>query len=200
MMLVSSMSTRSPAQRRISAVWISAVASACAMALLLACLLGTTLATAAPAISGTQAVQSESSRPGASATLQQCLTTGTQTERSATFAGEMSAIPGSARMEMRIDVLERMPDDLAYHMVTAPGLGVWRSSAPGVKAYTYLKQVTNLSAPAFYRGEVRFRWLNAKGHLLKVAVLRTRRCEQPAPAPAETETSLTGSGNPAGTG
>ena len=119
-------------------------------------------------------------KPSASATLEQCVTAVNQTERSATFAGEMTAIAGSARMEMRIDVLERMPEQIRFHAVSAPGLGVWRSSSQGVKVYKYLKQVTNLSAPAFYRGAVRFRWLNARGRLMKAVELRTARCQQPA--------------------
>jgi hypothetical protein len=113
------------------------------------------------------------------ATLEQCLTAVAQSERAATFAGEMSAVPGTARMEIRIEVLERAPGEASYHLVTAPGLGVWRMSAPGVKVFKYLKQVTNLSAPAFYRGSVRFRWLAAHGRVLASAQLRTRRCEQP---------------------
>jgi hypothetical protein len=121
------------------------------------------------------------SKPVVSATLQECLTTGSQDERSATFAGEMNVVAGTSKMEMRIDVLERLPGEANYHAVSAPGLGVWRSSAPGVKVYKYLKQVTNLSAPAFYRAAVRFRWLNAKGRLIFATELHTPRCEQPAP-------------------
>ena len=75
----------------------------------------------------------------------------------------MTAIPGTARMAMRIDVQERMPGEALFHTVSAPGLGVWRGSDPKVKVYKYLKQVTNLSSPASYRALVRFRWLNAKG-------------------------------------
>ena len=63
----------------------------------------------------------------------------------------MTAVPGTAKMEMRIDVLERAPTETAFHAVTAAGLGVWRTAAPGVKTYRYLKQVTNLAAPAYYR-------------------------------------------------
>ena len=59
------------------------------------------------------------------------MTSGEQAERSATFAGEMTAIPGTAKMEMRIDVLERMPDEAVFHTVSAPGLGVWRWPRPG---------------------------------------------------------------------
>ena len=38
-----------------------------------------------------------------------------QTERSATFAGEMTAIPGTARMAMRIDMQERLPGEALFH-------------------------------------------------------------------------------------
>jgi hypothetical protein len=121
----------------------------------------------------------------ASATLEGCVTSAEQAERSATFAGEMTAIAGSAKMEMRIDVLERLPGELEFHLVTAPGLGVWRWAAPGVKTYRYLKQVTNLTAPADYRALVHFRWLSSKGKTLKILQLRTPRCSQTAPAPSE---------------
>ncbi len=78
-------------------------------------------------------------------------------------------------MEMRIDV-RRAPArrTRAFTPFTAPGLGVWRSSGAGRQDPTsYLKQVTNLSAPAYYRARVRFRWLNAKGRLIKAPELRT---------------------------
>ena len=45
-----------------------------------------------------------------------------------------------------------------------------------MKTYRYLKEVTNLAAPAYYRGAVRFRWVNAKGKLVKSYELRTPRC------------------------
>ncbi len=120
---------------------------------------------------------------GASATLEQCVTAATQAERSATFSGEMTAIPGTARMAMRIDVQERMPGEALFHTISAPGLGVWRSSDPGVKIYKYLKQVTNLSSPAFYRAMVRFHWLNARSRLIRRMERLTPRCVQLAPVP-----------------
>ncbi len=128
----------------------------------------------------------------ASATLESCVESVEQSERSAIFVGEMSVIPGAAKMEMRIDVLERAPGEEAFRPLSAPGLGVWRWAAPGVKTYRYLKQVTNLAAPASYRAAVRFRWLNAKGKLVKTSELKTQRCFQsplksgsPEPPPAE---------------
>jgi hypothetical protein len=164
--------------------------------LALVCVLGgPSLALAPAAIAGTAP---------ASATLQQCATaTIPQTERAASFAGEMTAIPGTARMEIRVELEERTAGELLYRTVAATGLGVWHSSAAGVKIFTHIQQVTNLSAPAFYRGVLRFRWLSARGRLLKAAVLRTASCEQPAPpaeAPGATGASPSGSTGTGSTG
>jgi hypothetical protein len=142
------------------------------------------------------ATRSPSGQPGVaappveeSATLEQCVTSVVQAERSATFTGEMKAIAGTARMAMRIDVQQRLPGEALFHTVSAPGLGVWRSSDPKVKVYKYLKQVTNLSARAVYRGLVRFRWLNARGHVIKHAERFTPKCAQPAAPPSQPSSS-----------
>jgi hypothetical protein len=119
-----------------------------------------------------------------SATLAQCVTAVLQSERAATFSGEMTVIPGSAHMSMRIDVQERLPGEARFHTVSAPGLSVWRGSEAGVRTYRYVKQVTNLSAPAFYRASVSFRWLTAKGHLIRHLERRTAACAQPPAPPA----------------
>jgi hypothetical protein len=123
------------------------------------------------------------SAPPASATLEDCETSSVQAERSATFAGEMTAVAGTVRMAMRIDLEERTPEQSLYHTVSAPGLGIWRLSDPRVKIYKYLKQVTNLSAPAVYRAVIRFRWLAPRGRVLKRVQRYTGRCTQLAPPP-----------------
>jgi hypothetical protein len=118
--------------------------------------------------------------PGSpSATLEQCVTSSTQAERFATFLTEMTATPGTGRMSIRIELQERIPGEATFRNVAAPGLGVWRAAAPGVKVYRYIKQVTNLSAPAVYRAAVRFRWLNTKGKLIRGIERRTPVCVQP---------------------
>ena len=138
-----------------------------------------------------------SNPPPASAVLEECLTSPVQAERSATFAGEMTALAGTVRMAMRIDVEERMPEETTYHTVSAPGLGVWRLSDARVKIYKYLKQVTNLSAPAVYRAVVRFRWLAPRGRVLKRGQRYTGGCTQPAPpAPAGAEAGQAGASTP----
>lgn len=123
---------------------------------------------------------------GAVATLEQCVATGEQADRSATFSGEMTAIAGTARMAMRIEVQERLPGEELFRTVSAPGLGVWRGSSSGVKIYQYVKQVTNLSSPATYRALIRFHWFNDRGYVTKRAERHTTMCTQPASVPSPT--------------
>jgi hypothetical protein len=149
-------------------------------------------ASAAPQVDWTPLAAQTDAAGNAAATVEQCITTGEQADRSATFAGEMTATAGTARMAMRIEVQERLPGEELFHTVSAPGLGVWRGSAPGVKIYQYVKQVTNLSSPAIYRGLIRFHWLNGSGYVIRRAERHTVPCMQPAPAPAPTTPAVPG--------
>jgi hypothetical protein len=116
-----------------------------------------------------------------SATLEQCVPASDHLERSLTVTGEIVGGTGTAKMGMRVELQQRTSDVEPFRTIVAPGLGVWRYSEPGVKIYKYVKQITNLAAPASYRAVVRFRWLGAHGRALKRAELRTATCEQPAP-------------------
>jgi hypothetical protein len=114
-----------------------------------------------------------------SVTLEQCVTSTVQAERSATFTAQMTATGATQRMGMRLELQQRRRGETEFHTVLAPGFGIWRASEPGVKIYKYVKQVTNLAAPAAYRAIVRFRWLGERGRALKRAELHTPRCVQP---------------------
>ncbi len=116
---------------------------------------------------------------GYAATLEQCATSTVQAERSATFTAQMTATSATQRMAMRIELEQRLRGEPSYHTITAPGLGVWQRSEAGVQIYKYVKQVTNLQAPAAYRAIVRFRWVGDKGRVLKRAEIRTPHCLQP---------------------
>jgi hypothetical protein len=161
------------ARRRSPAAVVAAGAAACLL-----------VGAGSAGAQGDSLVQTPPAATGVTATLEQCVTSVVQSERSATFTGEMTALPGTVKMSMRIDVEERGPEDLEFHAVSGQGIGVWRSSEPKVKVYKYLRQVTNLSSPAAYRALVHFRWINARGHVLRRAERVTTRCLQPA-APSE---------------
>ena len=152
-------------------------------ALLMACVLTALVCVgAASAIGGVRRVVTPIP-PGYSVTLEQCVTSTAQIERSATFVAQMVATAATQRMALRFELQERMRGETDFHTVIAPGLGVWQRSEPGVKIYKYVKQVTNLMAPAAYRAVVRFRWLGEKGRVFKRAELHTQKCVQPTLAP-----------------
>jgi len=192
---------RSIASRRVSARWRVRLCALLACAGALASLVATQASADGTPIGGFRASQvtAPAGAGGVSATLEECVTAVTQSERAATFSGEMTAIPGTVRMSMRIDVEERVPGEAAFHAVTASGLGVWRSADPKVKTYKYLKQVTNLSSPASYRGFVQFRWVGDKGHAIKRAERMTARCVQPA-SPVEAPSTAPEGGSTPGVG
>jgi hypothetical protein len=125
-----------------------------------------------------------------SVTVERCVNSGVQAERSATFVAQMVATAPTQKMAMKINLEQRLRSEPEYHVVPAPGFGVWRPSEPGVRIYKYVKQVTNLTAPVVYRVDVRFRWVGDKGKVIKRADLHSSRCFQPTltppvrPAPA----------------
>lgn len=130
---------------------------------------------------------------GYSAALEQCVTSTVQSERSATFAAQMVATGATQRMEIKIELQQRMRGEAEYHTIVAPNLGIWRGSEPGVKIDKYVQQVTDLAAPASYRALVQFRWLSDKGRVLKRAELHTSHCLQPTLAGQVTQTSASAS-------
>jgi hypothetical protein len=143
--------------------------------------------TQGPAVLAGAATTGQGSTAGTfSATLEQCVTSSVQTERSATFIGEMTAMSGPGRMSIRIELQERVPGEAGFRNVSAPGLGVWRAASSGVKVYRYIKQVTDLAAPAVYRAAVRFRWLNTRGKLIRSVERHTATCVQPVPVASTT--------------
>ncbi len=101
---------------------------------------------------------------GYSAAIEQCVTSTVQAERSATFTAQMTATDrdpedGDAdRTAAASARRKRIPHDCR-----PPASASGAARNPGVKIYKYVKQVTNLDAPAAYRALVRFRWLGEQG-------------------------------------
>ena len=125
--------------------------------------------------------------PALSATVEQCVTAAAQADRSVTFTGQMETVPGAHRMAMEITVLERAPDEASFHTLTAAGPPTWERSEAGVRVYKYVRQVTDLPAPAAFRAVVEYRWMNERGQVIRHDIRRTTVCrelqERPKPEP-----------------
>src|SRR5687768_1065893 len=92
-----------------------------------------------------------------------CVSALETSERHATFAGDMRAVPGTARMQMRFTLMARINRRDGWARVAGGRLGTWVTSYPGKVRYVYDKRVAGLLAPADYRVRVRFRWVDADG-------------------------------------
>lgn len=120
--------------------------------------------------------------PAVSANVEQCVTATTQSGRSVTFTGQMETLSGAHRMAMEIVVQEHDPGETGFHTLAAAGPATWQRSEVGLKIYKYVRQVTDLPAPATFRALVQYRWLDERDHLLRTTSRRTPICRQPAAA------------------
>ena len=129
-------------------------------------------------------------RSAAKALLTSCERGPTDLDRAAVFEGQMRALRRTARMQMRFTLQARGPDTTRWSAIAAPGFGSWVSSAPGTSRYVYTKRVEGLLAPAEYRVQLRFRWLNAAGRSIATTRRNSRLCRQPDPRPNLVVSSL----------
>jgi CARDB protein len=118
-----------------------------------------------------------------SATLTACHTDALAANRYAIFASQMTSVTGTVTMAVNFQLEERKGTGVAFVPVSAPGFGVWVSSAPGVGIYTYDHEVTALPAPAAFRVSVRARWFDRHHHVIRRDALVSPVCVQPLLAP-----------------
>ena len=136
------------------------------------------------------AVPAAQARPPARAVVIACERSLEETERAGVFEGQMRTVAGASRMQMRFTLQASTPERRRFTRVEAPGFGTWFTSASGTSRYLYTKRVVNLLAPASYRVQVRFRWLDAAGAVVERARRHSGRCVQPDPRADLTVRSL----------
>jgi len=144
-----------------------------------------TAAALAAAVFGTVAGQAATPRAAAtltSAKVVECNRGATADERLATFRAAMAKVKGTRRMSVRLTLEESVAGG-RYRTVAAPGLGVWRKSRKGVRAFAYRQRVKALAEGSAYRVKVQYRWHGRKGAVLKTSQRRSRSCRQTDPLP-----------------
>ena len=100
------------------------------------------------------------------------------TQRSVTFEGRMRPIAGTVTMQLRFVLQAQTPGDPRWRHVTAPGFDRWLSLRARRAALHVRQDGQSLLAPASYRATVRFRWLDADGHVLDQDEASRRVCRQ----------------------
>ncbi len=112
-----------------------------------------------------------------SAKLVTCQSSPDPQARLLTVRAGLRAAPRFKRLGLRFDLYSRSGPG-AYHRVSGDGLSTWTYSDRGVGGYLVRKTVNNLPTPATYRMVVRFRWLDSRGRVRRVAQKVTGRCVQ----------------------
>jgi len=93
------------------------------------------------------------------------------------YSAQMRAVPGTARMSLRIRLFAKSGDGEFEH-VPAEGLGIWRKSRLDASAFRYKQRVRGLHQGAAYRVVVHYRWLDANGELLQTTRRRSETCSR----------------------
>jgi hypothetical protein len=142
-----------------------------------------TTAAAAPATAAVTATSPTGATQTLSATLTSCHNDPLPANRYAIFASQMTSVTGTITMAVNFQLEERKATAGPFVPVSAPGFGVWVSSAPGVGIYTYDHEVTALPAPAAFRVSVRARWFDRHHRVIRRDALVSPVCLQPLLTP-----------------
>ena len=101
-----------------------------------------------------------------------------RSDHTASFYARVRRVKGAERMGMRFTLLERMGEGAPLKPRRVPGLGRWRKSRPGRRAFGVRQRVRNLVEGSAYRMRVSFRWYDADGEVIKRTRRRSRVCRQ----------------------
>jgi hypothetical protein len=144
----------------------------------------TLLALAAVAAPGASAAT-----PASSVHVTGCQTGSDAAHRLATYHAQMRAVPGTARMSIRFQLIQRVPGGPAQQ-VGDSSFSTWHRSRLGVKKFGYSQTVNGLQVGALYRSAVHFRWLDASGRVIRRAKLTSGSCAENGDLPNLTVTAV----------
>jgi hypothetical protein len=101
-------------------------------------------------------------------------------DRAATFYARMDSEPGAAKLQIRIQLLQRLGRD-TWSKLDVPALRLWHTSQAGVKRFGWKQTVDALRIGGAYKARVQYRWLTPTGTVLDSATRETPVCRGPLP-------------------
>jgi hypothetical protein len=123
-----------------------------------------------------------------------CQTAKMPAQRAMSITAVMGHVDGTAKLQMRFQLVKRSKRHGAWTAVTAPGLKSWitpRDPTLGTRAgdtWIVKHPVVGLAAPEYYRIKVAFRWLDSQGQVISSAYRHSQVCFQPQLQPDLTMT------------
>src|SRR4051794_7049232 len=105
----------------------------------------------------------------------------TSDNRTATFYGRMDTIPAASKMQIRLQLFERLGRDETWNRLDVPALRQWHSSQAGVKRFGWKQTVDALRLGGAYKARVQYRWVSPAGTVLDTESRDTPVCRGPLP-------------------
>ena len=105
----------------------------------------------------------------------------TSGDRSATFYARMDSEPAASKLQIRLQLFQRLGRDDSWSKLDVPALRVWHSSQPGVKRFGWKQTVDALRMGGAYKARFQYRWLSAAGAVIDSATRETPVCRGPLP-------------------
>ncbi|MEA2495050.1 MAG: hypothetical protein QOJ29_2961 [Thermoleophilaceae bacterium] len=103
------------------------------------------------------------------------------TNRTATFYARMDANPNASKMQIRVQLLERLGRGDSWDKLDVPALRQWHTSQAGVKRFGWKQTVDNLRVGGAYRARIQYRWVSAAGTPVDTVTRDTPICRGPLP-------------------
>jgi hypothetical protein len=99
----------------------------------------------------------------------------------ATFYARMDTVAAASKMQIRLQLLERLGRDDSWSKLDVPALRQWHTSQAGVKRFGWKQTVDALRLGAAYKARVQYRWLSPAGTVLGTQSRDTPVCRGPLP-------------------
>lgn len=154
------------------------------------------LALTAPAVASAASTSAAPAPVPLAASLTQCFPAKDSTGGSAVFKGSMPLVSGAVRMHMQFELQQSVVAGSRYVKVAVPGWEAWQQSEAGRSGFVYKKRLVGLIGPGTFRAQIRFRWLDADGKVVRSTKRTTRTCRQPDLRPNLTVASVTAQRQP----
>jgi hypothetical protein len=114
--------------------------------------------------------------------VKSCQVGDTAKQRLATFYARMQATKSTNVMSMRFTLIDRAGDGPPT-VISSPALAQWRKSRPGVSRFGYSQAVAGLDAGGVYAVQVQFRWIDARGRVIRSVKRTSDSCRQEGQLP-----------------
>src|SRR3954471_16719678 len=94
----------------------------------------------------------------------------------------MTATKSTSQMAMRFTLIDRAGDGPPT-VIDSPALAQWRKSKKGVRRFGYAQEVAGLEKGGAYAVQVQFRWLGARGQVIRSVKRTSGTCRQAGQLP-----------------